>query len=514
MKFTSRRHVRRAAAGLALSIPLATLATISSPATASTVPGSCTRYVAPGTPTGDGTTAGKPMSLASLVSFVNAISRPGLVACLAGGSYGAASAQFTLTKGGAAGNPAMIVKDPATTGDAVIAGRLVVARGADNVLISKLSFIGPDAGGPSAFSFDANNVQLIANDFSSPNRICISVGGGIREEAATLPKASGFVADGNKVHDCGTNLAKTGSPQAHAFYVEYSTGAIIRNNIVSNPVGRGVQLFNDADGSRIENNIFDGNFAAVNFGGGTTGSISVDPRSESNIVQNNITTNGVMWCNTNSQCQKALFVQGNHEAANISPPSTDPLTMAGATWGNVVRSNCVYFPDASVAVPYNDSEPGYSYKTTNKSVDPQYNDGTVGDFRLKTTSPCLGKGLRPAIHAVGVSAASTALSGSATVRSPWMTATYRLQARLCSTDTLVTSTAPCSGTWVNSTTGSLIGTDTKVTRQVPGLVSNRVYEYRWVTWQALQPAPSVSVDYSAVSAYWTASAALKVKMLA
>lgn len=508
----SRKHLSRFAVAVALSAPLGALGV---PAGATTVPATCTRYVAAGTPAGDGTAPGNPMSLTSLVSYVNATSRPGLVACLAGGAYGSPTATFTLTRGGGGGSPVSIVRNPSSTTDVVISGRLVVARGADNVLISNLRFVGPGPGTASAYSIDANNVELIGNDLSSPNRICISVGGGIRSVSAALPKVTGFIADGNRVHDCGTNLAKVGSPQAHAVYLEYSSGAVIRNNIVSNPVGRGVQLFNDADSTLIENNIFDRNFAAVNFGGGTGGSASVDPRPENNIVQNNIVTNGVQWCNTKNQCQTALFVQGNHEAAYASPPSTDPLTRAGATWGNVVRSNCVHFPNSATAVAYNDWEPGYRYETTNAAVDPQYNNSAGGDFRLKTTSPCLGKGIRPAIRTAAVTPASTSISASATLRSPWMTATYRLQVRLCSTAvTSVTSTTACTGTWVNSTSGSVAGTDTKVTRSVAGLSPNRIYEYRWVSWQALQSAPGAAVDYTLTTQYWTVSAPLKIKTLA
>ncbi|HUR78347.1 MAG TPA: right-handed parallel beta-helix repeat-containing protein [Acidimicrobiales bacterium] len=491
---------------------LAPLAALASPAAASTVPTSCTRYVTPGAPAGDGTTPGSPMSLASLVSYANAGPRPGLVACLDGGSYGSATAEFNLRRGGDPTGPVSIVRNPATGTDPVISGRLVVARGANNVVISKLKFVGPGAGTQSAFSIDANNVELIGNDFSSPNRICISVGGGIRAVSATLPKVTGFVADGNKVHDCGTNLAKTGSPQAHGFYLEYSQGAVVRNNLISNPVGRGVQLFNDADASLIENNIFDHNFAAVNFGGGTGGSSAVDPRPENNIVRNNIVTNGVRWCNTDNVCQRALFVQGNHEAAYVKPASTDPQTKAGATWGNVVGSNCVFLPNAAEAVAYNDWEPGYRYESTNTAVDPQYSNSAAGDFRLKPTSPCLGKGVRPAVRNVSAVASANVVTAKAVVRSPWMTASHRLQVRLCnSAVTSTASTTPCTGNWINGSVASVIGTDVSVTQGVAGLLANRIYEYRSVTWQALQAAPGSSVDYNASTQYWTASAPLKIK---
>lgn len=508
MNLLSRKNALRLLLGATLAAPLATMA--ASPAGAATVSSSCTRYVAP-TGAGDGATAATPMSFDSLVAYVNAGGRAGAVACLAGGSYGTAGSTYTFTKGGAVGSPVSIVKNPTATTDAVIAGRIVIGVGADNMVIGKLKFVGPGTGTASAYTVDANNVELIGNDISAPNRICISVGSGRR----TTTKATGFVADGNRIHDCGTNLAKVGSPQAHGVYLEYSQGAIVRNNLISNPVGRGVQLFNDADGSLIENNIFDGNFAAVNFGGGTIGSSAVDPRPEDNIVQNNIVTNGVMWCNTIGECQKALAVQGNHEAAYAKPPSTDPLTKAGATWGNVVRSNCVYFPNASVAVTYNDWEPGFTYETTNKSVDPQYNNGSIGDFRLKTTSPCLGKGIRPAITSGAFTPAKTSVTASAILRSPLMTAGYRLQVRLCDTTvTTTTSTASCTGTWVAAPTASLAGTDATVSQTISGLLANRIYEARWVSWQALQAAPATTADLTSTVNYWTASAPAKFKTLA
>ena len=452
------------------------------------------------------------MSLTALMTYLNGGPRPGAVACLTGGSYGSATTTFTLTKGGTVGAPVSIIEHPAATTDAVIAGRIVIARGADNVVVGKLHLVGPGTGTASAYSIDANNVEFVGNDISAPNRICISVGGGLRSATTTSPKVTGFVADGNRVHDCGTNLAKTGSPQAHGLYLEYSSGAVVRNNLIRNPVGRGVQLFNDADGSLIENNIFDGNFAAVNFGGGTMGSASVDPRPENNVVQHNIVTNGVRWCNTSNQCQRALFVQGYHAASDASPPSNDPQTKVGATWGNVVRSNCVWFASSAVAVPYNDWEPGYRYETTNKFIDPQYNNGSVGDFRLKATSPCLGTGPRPILNGVSASATKTSITTAARLRSPIMTATYRLQVRLCATTiTTVTSTVPCNGSWVNSTVAATAATDDSVNRTVSGLLANRIYEYRMVSWQALLSAPGPSVDYTATTQYWTATAPLKVK---
>jgi hypothetical protein len=173
----------------------------------------------------------------------------------------------------------------------------------------------------------------------------------------------------------------------------------------------------------------------------------------------------------------------------------------------------VHFPDNTIAVAYNDWEPGYAYEASNTAVDPQYNNPAAGDLRLKTTSPCKGKGLRPGITAGGALVSSSSILGVAYVRSPWMTAAYRMQARLCDVGVLVTSTAPCTGTWITGTTASTIGTDIKVTAGLSGLLSSRVYETRWVTWQALQPAPSAT--YAGFTTYyWMPSAAKKVQTAA
>jgi hypothetical protein len=52
-----------------------------------------------------------------------------------------------------------------------------------------------------------------------------------------------------------------------------------------------------------------------------------------------------------------------------------------------------------------------------------------------------------------------------------------------------------------------------LTRSLASLARNRVYEYRWVTWQALLVAPGAGLDYDQTGRYWAASPALKVKTL-
>ncbi len=506
---TMTSTIRRIIAA-SLIAALASTAPETGTAGAAPVSASCTRHVGPGSPTGTGLTTASPMSLPKLLAVVNTTGGTGVVACLTGGAYGSATVEHRITRGGSAAQPLTLRKSPTATTEPVISGRLVVARGADHVQLAGLTFVGPGAGTTSAFSLDANGIELVGNDFSSPNRICISVGGGIREVSPTLPKVTGFVADGDKVHDCGTNLARTGSPQAHGFYLEYSSGAIIRNNIVSNPAGRGVQLFNDADGSLIENNVFDGNFAAVNFGGGLGGSTSVTPMPENNVVRNNIVTNGVRWCNTRNQCQAALFIQGNHEAAYTSPPSSDARTKAPSSWGNVVRDNCVWFTNPTTAVTHNSWEPGYSYASSNSFVDPRYRNAAAGDFRLLPTSPCLGKGVRPTIGNATALATRTSATSSAVLRSPWMTATTRMQVRICAVGVVATATQACTGPWQSSPATSMVAGDVRVTASVSGLVPGRVYEYRWVTWQALLTDPGVPADSQSGASYWTASTPGKV----
>ena len=127
VKLVSRKNILSLLAGAALAAPLASFA---SPADAATVPSTCTRYVAPGAPAGDGTSAANPMSLPALVGYINSGPRPGLVACLSGGSYGTSTTELTLTKGGSAGSPVTIVRNPTATTDASVAGRIVIARGA------------------------------------------------------------------------------------------------------------------------------------------------------------------------------------------------------------------------------------------------------------------------------------------------------------------------------------------------------------------------------------------------
>ena len=126
-----------------------------------------------------------------------------------------------------------------------------------------------------------------------------------------------------------------------------------------------------------------------------------------------------------------------------------------------------------------------------------------------------GKGVRPSVAASATTATTTraAITATTLVRSPWMTAAYRLQVRQCPTTATVSNTVACTGTWVLAPAATTIGADVKVTQTVAGLAAGRVYEVRFVTWQAALAAPAAASDPAAAGAAWTTSMSIRMKTL-
>jgi hypothetical protein len=198
-----------------------------------------------------------------------------------------------------------------------------------------------------------NGVVLSGNTITNHHTgICVSVASWF-----SGPPPRGVVIKRNRIHDCGRLPATN---HQHGIYLVEARGTVIRDNWIYDNADRGIQLYPDADGSRITGNVIDDNGQGIVFSG--TGS-SV---SSNTVVQGNIISNSnLRW---------------NAYSGNEGPRAT----------GNLFRHNCVH---ASRRSRY-DSHGGVERPSRNFAArrnvvaNPRFVNARAGNFHLRSGSRC------------------------------------------------------------------------------------------------------------------------------
>ena len=136
-------------------------------------------------------------------------------------------------------------------------------------------------------------------------------------------------------------------------------------------------------------------------------------------------------------------------------------------------------------------------------MDPQFNNPAGGDYRLKATSPCLGKGMRASTVAKAARAiTATSVTLDAAVRPNRMTHNVFVRVRSCSD-----ATCTVVGPWITSASTSVVGmVDVPVSRTLTGLTPNTRYQVQWVTHQALLPSTNPTALVVTTAATFTTAA--------
>jgi len=457
---------------LVIGVALARAGSFAGVAGAAPVASTCTLYAAPsGNDANSGSSATPFKTFQRLADALT----PGAVGCLRTGTYTPAGGTLDLTKGGTPAAPATLRAE--ANADVTFAGRLVLQSGAHDLVIAGMKLDGTQQIQSEASSVTvlANNVSFVGDDITAPTRICVAVGEASINQGSS-PEVLGFVFEGNRVHHCGDGKFLGGGSrpgQEHGIYLQKSLGAIVRHNIFDHNFARGIQLYPDADETIVDNNVVDANETGINLGGDPDGVLG---RSEGNRFRKNLITNS-----------SYVAIDPNFERA-AAPP-------AGDTLGNVFDANCLFGSDTFY------STTGFSYTNTNLFVDPQYNGQPTGDWRLKPTSPCIGKGVRPSITRKSETVITkSSVTADAFLNPHRMTATYFLRVRLC-------DDSDCNGVgpWTSSTEANAVGTvDVVVARTVSGLTPNRRHQYQWVARQALLPASDpAALELSSIGAFTT-----------
>jgi parallel beta-helix repeat protein len=266
---------------------------------------------------------------------------PGQVGCLRAGTYNGdvrvGTRGITLTRYG---------DDRAT-----VKGRFWIARGSDNVTVEDLYLDGANRDDLPSPTINADGATFRRNDVSNGHRsICFVLG------HPDYGRADDATIELNRIHDCG-HLPANGHD--HGIYVAMATNALIRGNWIYDNADYGIQLYPNADGSRIVGNVIDGNGRGITFSGeyGVT--------SSNNVVEGNVIANSKDRYNIES-----WFARGT------------PIGQ-----GNVVRDNCI----AGGALDHGNGgiadEWGFRVVDTIRTR-VAYADRRAGDFRLAPGSRC------------------------------------------------------------------------------------------------------------------------------
>jgi hypothetical protein len=274
---------------------------------------------------------------------------PGQTGCLHGGDY-----SFEELKVTAPG--ITLASFPGET--AVLHGRVWVARGADGVSFSDLSFDGRNSRELPSPVVDAADTTFDEVDVTSHHAsICFKLGD------SEYGRAIRTVIENSRIHDCGrypnTNMQ-------HGIYIGQSDGAVIRDNYIYDNADRGVQIYPDAQNTQVVGNVIDGNGEGIVISGdGTTA-------SSGTVVRRNVISNSTVRWNLESNWPGGVVGSDNQVVENCTyadSPADDYYDLEGGI------------------LPRSEGAEGF-VASGNVVEKPQFVDPSEGDFRLAPGSGC------------------------------------------------------------------------------------------------------------------------------
>lgn len=297
----------------------------------------CERYASPDGSDGAAGTAEQPYE--SVQTLVDSLAS-GETGCLLAGTF---PGDVSIRRGG-------ITLTSARGAQATLAGRLEIEDSANDVTVSDLAIDGSSSDEVTVQIF-GDRVRLLRSEVTNRDReICIVVGDD------TYGVAYDFLAEGNRVHDCGSGES---GMKDHGFYLSTSRRARILNNAIYDGeagAGWGIHLYPDADETLIAHNVIDGN------GGGIVISSHDDKASDDNVIRDNVISNSLTTYNLEDEVKVAME--------------------------NLVEHNCFWKGHLG-----NLENSGGYVARRNIVADPLYVDRDAKDFHLRPDSRCAGTGL-------------------------------------------------------------------------------------------------------------------------
>ena len=274
--------------------------------------------------------------------------RPGWTGCLRTGTYRAGDRDYVMriTRAGRKGRPITVRSAPG--GRARLIGAVWVARRAAHVHLSHLDIEG--TGGLNTVKVYAKHTRLERNRITNRLRgeSCLILG------SSYAGRARHTVVRRNTFQDCGL---PANDNKDHAIYAAHTSGVRILGNEFVNPTGQALQLYPDAQNTRVLHNVIVGGADTVR-GGIVIGGDDEDA-SHGNLVARNVIA---------------------YTAADgVYSYWPGPVGIR-----NVVRDNCLWGIGGDAV----DSDDGGMTAFNNVVADPQFRDREGGDLRLGADSPC------------------------------------------------------------------------------------------------------------------------------
>lgn len=305
----------------------------------------CDRFAAPsGSDRAPGTRARPYRTAQRLVRGL----RPGRTGCLRGGTYRAGRRDYVMriARAGRAGRPIVVRSAPGVR--ARLIGSVWVARKAAHVHLSHLDLEG--TGGLNTVKVYAKHTRLARNRITNRLRgeSCLILG------SSYAGRARHTVVRGNTFRDCGL---PANDNEDHAIYAAHTSGVRIVGNQFVNPTGQALQLYPDAQNTRVLRNVIVGGPETVR--GGIVIGGDDDDASHGNLVARNVIA---------------------YTAADgIYGYWPGPVGIR-----NVVRDNCLW----GIGGDAIDTGDGGMTTFGNVVADPRFRDREGGDLRLGAASPC------------------------------------------------------------------------------------------------------------------------------
>jgi Right handed beta helix region len=236
---------------------------------------------------------------------------------------------------------------------ATLRGQLRLEREATATTVENLSLNGANRIDGFSPLIYADDVVIRDNDISNERTTnCLHVARYYDE-----PAPDGVLVEDNRIHDCGGHDPN----HDHGIYIASSTNLVIRDNEIYDNADRGVQLWPDAQHTKITGNVIDGNGQGISFGGyqGET--------TNHTLVENNVITNSNVRFNVESYWHDDV--------------GTD----------NIVRNNCIYGAEGW----YGDNGSGIGDQVGFTAKDnivapPRFVNQAANDFAIAGDSPCAG----------------------------------------------------------------------------------------------------------------------------
>jgi hypothetical protein len=300
---------------------------------------------------------------------------PGATICLRGGVHTDQDRDFEITAKGTgtvgARNAQWISVESYPGELATLYGRLVIKHDAAWVRFKNLVLDG--SGGPPVSNLTAwetppsptvsgRSISFFRVDVTNRRTgICFN------ESPPQWGQAYDLRIRASRIHDCGLYPPEN---HDHGIYLEVpSSNAQITDNWIYDNADRCIQMYPNADASYVAHNVIDGCGEGLLFGGSSEDGTCA--ASDRNLVEQNVISNA----------EARWLVEADWGCAAVG-------------FGNIVRENCLWPTNANPKFNWNaglDGSPGYSAQA-NTVADPGYVDRDGKDFRLRSDSPCAGKG--------------------------------------------------------------------------------------------------------------------------